>query len=458
LSDYDVIVLGGGSAGTAAAAAASEAGARTVMVNDGELGGLCLLRGCMPTKSMLAAAHATHEAEHTEPFGVTVEGPVVPDFARIMERKDRHVARFKKSKVASVEASDYDVLFARGRFVEGGGVEVDGRVMSAAGYVIATGSVTTRAEIPGIDTVQVWDSDDVMRLKQRPERLIVLGAGAVGLELAQFFARIGTQVLLVNRSALLTHHDLDCGAELTRALGDEPRLELAVPGSIDSLEPAGPGLRAHVRGCDGVRQFVADALLVAVGRRPAIDDLGLEHVGLSLGPDGCLPRDEQMRTDNPAIFVAGDTTGCRQILHLANLEGDVGGHNAAGGLPARSMDYRLEMQVIFTEPPFAQVGVTVDQARAAGLDVVTSSARFPETGRAITMGIRHGIWKLVADRASGEILGTSIVGPRADDLAHLISTIMYFRGKIDDIRALPWYHPTLAEVMIDLCRGFDSRP
>jgi pyruvate/2-oxoglutarate dehydrogenase complex dihydrolipoamide dehydrogenase (E3) component len=424
------------------------------MINDGELGGLCLLRGCMPTKSMLAAAHVAHEAEHSEPLGVAIEGPVVPDFARIMERKDRHVARFQRAKVEAVEASDYDVLFARGRFAEGGGVEVDGRVLSAGGYVLATGSVAKRVAIPGIDNVPLLDSDAVMRLTQRPERLIVLGGGAVGLELAQFFSRIGTHVVLVNRSPLLSHYDSDCGAELSGALADEPRFELVVPGSIDSLEPDGSGLRARVRTGDGVREVVVDALLVAIGRRPAIDDLGLEHVGLSLGPDGCLPRDKRMRTDDPKIFVAGDATGCRQILHLANQEGAVAGHNAAGRLPSRSMDYRLEMQVIFTDPPFAQVGATAEQARAMGSDVVTSSVRFPETGRAITMGVRHGIWKLVADRASGEILGSSIVGPRADDLAHLISTMMYYRGKIDDIRALPWYHPTLSEVMIDLGRGF----
>jgi pyruvate/2-oxoglutarate dehydrogenase complex dihydrolipoamide dehydrogenase (E3) component len=421
------------------------------MINDGELGGLCILRGCMPTKSMLAAAHAVHEAEHLEPFGATLEGRVVPDFERIMERKDGHVARFQRAKIAGVEAQDYDVLFGRARFTAEGRVAVNGSELSARRYVIATGSVPVMLPLPGLDRVPVLTSDEVMRLREQPASLLVQGAGPIGLELAQFFARVGTRVVLVNRSCCLSKLDAECGEELTRALEREPRFDLVTPGTIEELRERGSGLVARVRGPEGVREVEADALLMAAGRRAALDDLGLEHVGLSVENDR-LAHDETMRTGNPDIFVAGDATGCHQILHVANQEGRVAGHNAAVGQPRRSMDRRVGMQMVFCDPPFAQVGHSEASARAEGLDVVVGRARFPETGRAITMGAQDGLWKIVAARDGGEILGSSILGPRADDLAHLISLAMVKRVTVDEILDMPWYHPTLSEVILGIAR------
>jgi len=452
MSDYDVIVLGGGSAGTSAARAATLAGARTLVINDGELGGLCILRGCMPTKALLASAHALDETRHLDGFGVRLEGRAVPDFARIMERREALVRRFQRAKISSVESQDYEVLFGRGRFAVGGGIDVDGRRLTADRYVIATGSVPASIPIPGVEDVPVITSDDVMRLESQPRSLVVQGAGPIGLELAQFFARIGTRVLLVNRSPLLSHSDLECGEELRRALLDEPNFELAVPGKIEQLRPNGEGLVASVRrGDQNTIEFEADALLMATGRWASLDDLGLEHVGIV--PQGrILEHDATMRTSNPSVYVAGDATGSYQVLHLSNQEGSVAGHNAAGREPPQQMDYRLNMAVIFTDPPYATVGLSQTTATREGRDVVVGRAVFPETGRAVTMNARHGLWKMLADRSTGEILGSSILGPRADDLIHLISMAMHHRSTAAEICALPWYHPTLSEVILNVGR------
>ena len=452
MADYDVIVLGGGSAGSSAAAAAHDAGARTLMINDGELGGLCILRGCMPTKSMLAAAHAIHEAQHLEPFGARLEGDVVVDFAAIAARKDGHVARFKKAKVDAIDAAGYEVLDARGRFVTPGVIEAGGRRIRGKKFVISTGSNAAMLPIPGLDDVPVLTSDSVMRLTEPPKRLIVQGAGPIGLELAQFFARIGSSVVLVNRSALLSKVDADSGVELHRALEEQSNLRLAVPGKIERLSPVAAGLKAVL--ADGA-EIEADALLMAVGRDAALDGIGLDV--LDIVPErGTVPHDEAMRTSHPDVYVAGDATGRYQILHLANQEGRIAGHNAAGG-ERRDMDLRLKMEVTFTDPPFARVGMTEAEAHEAGADAIVGVARFAETGRAITMGARHGIWKLLADRDSGEILGSTILGPRADDLIHVIATLMHFRGKISDIHDLPWYHPTLSEVLLNLARDIERQ-
>ncbi len=451
MTDFDVIVVGGGSAGSSAARAASRAGARTAMINDGELGGLCILRGCMPTKAMLATAHAVHESTRLEPFGARLEGRVVVDFPQVMQRKDRQVERFKRAKIAGIESEDYDVIPARARFASDGDLTLDGRRLTAEAYVVATGSVPVSLPIDGIDQVPVWTSDDVMRLQSPPRSLLVQGAGPIGLELAQFFARIGTRVVLVNRSPLLSRFDADAGAELTSALETESNLEILAPGKIERLRKDGDGLVATLSAGGSTRSFPADALLMAAGRRAALDDLGLEHVGLRAS-HGRLEHDACMRTVNPRIFVAGDATGNYQILHLANQEGQVAGHNAAGAKPEATMDYRLAIHVVFTDPPYAQVGDTEDEALQDGRDVIVGRARFAETGRAITMETHHGIWKLFADRATGEILGSTILGPRADDLVHLVAVMMHYGARAPDIGRLPWYHPTLSEVMLDLNR------
>lgn len=456
MPDFDVIVVGGGSAGSSAARAAVEAGARTVMINEGELGGLCILRGCMPSKAMLASAHALHEASHLEPLGVRLEGEVRADFPRIMARKEALVARFQRAKIASVEAQDYEVIPGRARFAAGGGVRVGERRLTARRYVIATGSVPEPIPIPGLEEVPYLTSDEVMRLESPPASLVVQGAGPVGLELAQFFARVGTEVLLVNRSPLLYRLDAECGAELARVLKAEPRLTLAAPGRIDRVKRYGEDLLFLLDPDCGPREHRAEALLVATGRRAALEDLGLEHVGL-VPRAGRLEHDGAMRTAHPEIYVAGDATGRHQILHLANQEGVVAGHNAAAGGPERAMDYRLKMNVVFTDPPFAQVGLTGAEAAARGGEVLAGRARFPETGRAITMGVEHGLWKVFASREGGEVLGSVILGPRADDLIHLLSLVMLYRGRVPDLLDAPWYHPTLSEVMLNLVRDLAAQ-
>jgi len=240
MHNYDVLVLGGGSAGTAAAKAAVEGGARTAMINDGELGGLCILRGCMPTKAMLASAHAMHAAADTAPFGIVSDGTVSADFPAIMDRKDRMVARFKKAKIGGIESQQYDVIDARGAFHPEGGLQVGDTRMHAKRYVLAVGSVPTTIPVPGMEHVQVLTSDDVMEMRLQPASMVVQGAGPIAIEMALFFARIGTRVILVNRSRCLKLHDPDFGDEMKAALQSEPNLQIAAPGRILSIEPDRP--------------------------------------------------------------------------------------------------------------------------------------------------------------------------------------------------------------------------
>jgi pyruvate/2-oxoglutarate dehydrogenase complex dihydrolipoamide dehydrogenase (E3) component len=449
---YDVIVLGGGSAGTSAAAAAHRAGAKVAMFNKGELGGLCILMGCMPTKTMLHAAHLVHEAGHHETPGVGRTEPTI-GFAEVMANKDAKVARFKNAKLRGIEKAGYEVIDAYARFQGEDTVVADNgeSYRFTKGAVIATGSDPVIPPIAGIEEVPVWTSDDVLNLREIPESVIVLGSGAIGLELALFLARMGTKVIQASRSKILAKIDPILNEEMERVIADEPDLELVSPFRARSIAKDGDGVRFVVDTDDGERVMHAKYLVAATGRQARLDDLGLEDAGVKF-EGGRVEHDDAMRTTNPRIFVAGDATGSLQLLHVANWEGRAAGLGAAEVAGDHAVERRLDMSVIFTDPPLATIGMTEAAARAAGLPVAVAVEHFNGTGRAITMDVQHGVWKLVANAETGEILGSQILGPRADDIVHVLSTAMYYRGTVHDLMKMPWYHPTLTEVLLSLAR------
>jgi len=448
--DFDVIILGGGSAGTMAAKTAAAAGARTVMFNDGELGGLCILRGCMPTKTMLHAAHLLHHAGHHDTPGIGRAFPSV-DFFTVMANKDAKVKRFKDAKIAGIAEGGYQVIDARARF---SGVDTvvagDRNYRFRKGAVVSTGSVATIPPIPGLAECPYLTSDDVMELRVLAKSMVVLGSGAIGLEFAQFYARMGCEVHLVSRRKVATDAGPVIAEEMAATLNDEPNLTAHHPASTLAVRAGDAGIEVDIESATGKQTIHAEKLLVATGRRADVDELDLEAAGVGIDR-GRVVLGADMRSSNPRIFFAGDSSGTRLLLHVANWEGRVAGLGAAQVPGTHRVENRLHMSVVFTDPALALLGMTEATAREQGIDVLQAEAHFPETGRAITMDVKHGVLNLVTS-TKGEILGAQILGPRADDMIHVLSGIMYYHGKVQDMLEMPWYHPTLSEVLLGLAR------
>jgi len=453
--NYDVIVIGCGTGGSKAAATAAAAGARVLAIEGGEqLGGLCILRGCMPTKTLLETAHRVHDLRDAERFGIrNATGEL--DFGLQMERMRRLVARFRQAKENGIKNGGYELRWGRPRFVDRHTIELDGEKLSAKAFVLATGSRVSELPFPTGEGVDVRDSDDMFLLESPPDSVAVLGAGAVGLEFAQWLARMGTDVTLMNRSPLLRRFDLEIGEELARAF----RAEMTViVGTCPSEIVAGPGGKTTVRyerdGKD--HELHVDFVLNAVGRVPDLDGLGLEAIGLD--PGAGVAVDQRMRTPLDHVFAAGDAIGRRLILHEANLEGALAGKNAARvagvlGGEIESYDPAIPaVEVIFTDPPFATVGSTAKDCETRGIAYSDAVKRFAEQGRGIIMGAEYGMTRLLCEPGGGKILGCQILGPRADDLIHIPATVMSFGGTAKQMHAVPWYHPTLAEAFIELTR------
>jgi pyruvate/2-oxoglutarate dehydrogenase complex dihydrolipoamide dehydrogenase (E3) component len=444
--DYDIAVIGGGSGGYAAARTAVAEGLKTVVLEGGEeVGGLCILRGCMPTKALLYAAEVMHLASHTEVWGIRAD-KVGFDFAQVMARKNVLIKDFADYRRQQLSGGKFKFLRALGRFADAHTLELStGEHLTAANFVIATGSVVAPPSLPQLEDVGYLTSDTALSLARLPESLIVLGGGPVAIELAQFFARFRVRVTLVQRSAHVLHKlDDDATAELEKALRREG-MDIYTGTKLLDARRVEDGKEVAFEHNGQTVRVRAEEILFALGRVPNIASLGLEGIGVRV-EGRRIAANAQMQTSLPHIYAAGDCTGPHEIVHIAIQQGEVAARNAAHPDCMKQMDYRLLTEVVFTEPQVAVVGFTEKSARAANRPYLAASYPFNDHGKALIMEARDGFVKLLADPATGEIIGGCCVGPVGGELIHEIIAAMHKRMTVHELAAMPHYHPTLAEI------------
>ena len=444
--DFDLAVIGGGSGGYAAARSAAGAGLKTVVIEGGEqVGGLCILRGCMPTKALLYAAEVKHLAEHAATWGVQAR-KVSFDFAQVMRRKNAQIKDFADYRAQQLNAGEFKFLRAKARFLDAHTLGLsNGETLAAKYFVIATGSRVAPAPLPQLDAVGFLTSDEAVELKQLPKSLIILGGGAIAAEFAQFFARFGVRVTLIQRSGhILKEFDADAGVEMEKVFRREgiqvftgtKLLDAHRKGKLKTVSFEQGGKRLEVSAAE---------ILFALGREPNTAMLDLDCAGVKTG-DGRILAEATMRTSARHIFAAGDCTGPHEIVHVAIQQGETAAYNILKPKVPRRLDYRLLISVVFTEPQVAAVGLTERKARADGLKYLAASYPFNDHGKSIIMEAKDGFVKLLAHPKSGEILGGSCVGPVGGELIHEIAAAMAKRMTVRELAAMPHYHPTLAEI------------
>ena len=444
--DYDVAILGGGSAGYAAARTAAAAGLRTVVIESGaEVGGLCILRGCMPTKALLYAAEVLHRVRHAEPWGIRAEN-VGFDFAKVMARKNTLIKGFADDRREQLASGKFKFIRANANFLDPHTVAVSNAgPLTAAHFVIATGSTVAPPPLPQLREVGYLTSDDALQLTQLPKSLIVLGGGAVAVELAQFFARFGVHVTLLQRNAhILREFDTDAAMEIEKVFRRDG-IEVFTNTKLTDARRDGQLKTISFQHHGQPVSVSAEEILFALGRVPNTASLDLDKAGVAT-ERGRIVANEFMQTSAPHIYTAGDCTGPHEILHLAVQQGEIAAHNIAHPNAPRRMDYRLLLAVIFTEPQVAFVGLTEKTATARGVPYLTARYPFSDHGKSLIMEARDGFVKLLADPQSGEIFGGACVGPVGGELIHEIVAALAKRMTVHELAALPHYHPTLAEI------------
>lgn len=457
METFDVVVLGAGSAGENAAIALREAGRSVALVESGRVGGECPYVACVPSKAVLRSAEARVTAGELRRLGAATADPVLDDpvaaFRVAAARRDEiSEQRDDGTHAADVAAAGVVLVRGRGRVVRPGVVDVDGRELAWTDLLVGTGSSPSIPPVDGLDAVPTWTSDQALSAQDRPDALIVLGGGAVGVEQAQSFARFGTRVVLVESGPqLLGPEEPSVSARLAEALREEG-VDVRLGVQAVSAQPHGAGVRLHLSTGEPVD---ADRILVATGRAPTTDGLGLDVLGIEVGDDGALAVDEQCRVvGQDHVWAAGDVTGLAPYTHTANYQARV----VTGALLGEqvSADYGAIPRVVYTSPPVASVGQHEAQAREAGIDAVTASIDLDQVGRAVTEGEGgRGRLVLTADRATGVLIGASAVGPAAD--SWLGEAVLAVRARVplvvlaDVVHAFPtWgeaYEPAVRDLL-----------
>jgi mercuric reductase len=415
--EFDLVIVGAGSAGFAAAIKAAELGARVAMAEGGTLGGTCVNVGCVPSKTLIRAAEAQHRRVHHGFQGIpTTDGR--PDWSTVRSQKDDLVAELRQAKYWNVLRSYESVtLFEqRAEITSGHSVRLaDGRTITAGKILVTTGASPWAAPIPGLANVGYLDNVTAMALERLPESLIVIGASAVGLELAQMFARLGVKVTVIEAlPRVVPAEDPDVGI----ALGDYLQEEgLEVHAGVQIQQVGRAGDRYTVSFKEGSRTHAARAeqMLVATGRRANSTGLGLETVGATLGKKGEIVVNELLQTANPDIYAAGDVIGDPMFVYVAAYGGTLAAENALTG-NGRRYDLTALPKVTFTDPAVASVGLTEDQARAQGIEPLVSKLPLEHVPRALAARDTRGFVKLVADAANKKIIGAHVLAAEAGEM------------------------------------------
>ena len=454
--EYDLAVIGAGSAGFSAAITAAREGARVALIGHGTIGGTCVNVGCVPSKTLIRAAEAVHAGQWAGRFPGLSAAASVTDWPALMAAKDALVATLRQQKYADLlpayETIDY--IEGQARFADGA-IIIAGVPLRAARTVIATGSAPAMPDIPGIGDIPILTSTSALELPERPDSLLVIGGGYIGCELAQLFARLGSQVTLVTRSRLLPEAEPEVSDALTGYLRDEGITVRARLGYRDIQQTAaGVALSIDVEG--RAERLFARHALVATGRRPHTDGLGLVEAGIELDERGAIIVDDHMRTSLAGVYAAGDVTNRDAFVYMAAHGAKVAARNALTSDDTATYDNHAMPWVVFTDPQVAGVGLTEAAARAAGYTVRTSSITLDQVPRALAARDTRGLIKLVADAQTNVLLGGQILAPEGCDAVQTLVLAIAHGMTVDALAETLFPYLTTVEGLKLAALGFNT--
>jgi len=450
----DFLVIGGGSAGYAAARTAHEEGLSVIVIEGGEdVGGLCILRGCMPSKALIESANRMQTLRRADEFGLRAEN-IAFDGSAIINRKRRLIKEFADYRKDQFEDGRFEFLRGRAAFTDPTHVEAtlfDGttEAIEFKSCLISTGSVIAAPPIAGLEETGYITSDHALELEEIPESIIVLGGGPIALELVHFYAALGVRTTIIQRSPhVLSSNDADIAEALERAYRARG-IEIYTCIQLEKIESHEGSKRVTFEQLGETVTVEAAEILLALGRRPATESLNLSAARIEL--DGRqIGTQPNQQTSNPVVFAAGDVAGPHEIVHIAIQQGEIAARNASrilrGEKPSEETDYRLLTFVAFTEPQVAVTGTGERDLLEKGIPHRIARHPFDDHGKSLVMGEPEGFVKLITHAQTGEILGGACVGPHASDLIHEITVAMAFHATAAQLAKIPHYHPTLSEI------------
>ncbi|BCH15083.1 FAD-containing oxidoreductase [Mesorhizobium sp. L-2-11] len=442
---FDAIIIGAGQAGPPLAGRLTAAGMSVALIERKLVGGTCVNTGCMPTKAMVASAYAAHLARRAADYGVTLSGPVGVDYTAIKARKDK-VTNDARGNLESWIAGMERCTLYRGhaRFETAETVRIGDELLSAEKIFINTGGRASVPDLPGVDDIPFLTNSSMMNLDVLPRHLVVVGGSYVSLEFAQMFRRFGSEVTVIEKSPrLIGREDEDVSAAILSIFENE---NIAVHLGADDISFARQGNEIAVTFTAGEAPAVGSHVLLAVGRTPNTDDLGLDKPGVAVDKRGFIVVDDQLRTSVPGIWAMGDCNGKGAFTHTSYNDYEIVAANLLDNDPRKVSD-RIEAYALYTDPPLGRCGMTEAAVRKSGRRALVGQRPMTRVGRAVEKGETQGFMRILADADTNEILGCSVLGPGGDEAIHCVLDLMYAKAPISTLARAMHIHPNVSELL-----------
>jgi pyruvate/2-oxoglutarate dehydrogenase complex dihydrolipoamide dehydrogenase (E3) component len=447
MPQFDSIVIGTGQSGPALARRLVAEGRKVAVIERKHFGGTCVNNGCTPTKAMVASAYAAHVARRHADYGVTIGGPIAVDMKAVKARKDAIVAPSRNGVERSLKSLDGCTVFqGHGAFVSPREVKVGETVLEAPQIFINVGGRASVPPIPGLDTVPYLTNSSMMDLDVLPDHLIVIGGSYIGLEFAQIFRRFGSKVTVIEMAPrLIAREDEDVSMGVADILEAEG-IALRLNAMCLSAKRVGGGIGVHVECTEGAPDVIGSHLLLAVGRRPNTDDLGLDKAGVATDARGFITVDEQLRTSVPGIWALGDCNGRGAFTHTSWNDYEIVAANLFDNDPRKVSD-RITAYALYTDPPLGRCGMTEADVRKSGRPALIATMPMEDVSRAFEKGETQGFMKVLVDRESKQFLGASFLGLNGDEIIHTVLDQMYAKAPCTVMARAMHIHPTVSELL-----------
>jgi pyruvate/2-oxoglutarate dehydrogenase complex dihydrolipoamide dehydrogenase (E3) component len=444
---FDAIIIGTGQAGPSLARRLVAAGRKVAVVERKHFGGTCVNNGCTPTKAMVASAHAAHVARRHADYGVTIGGPIGVDMKAIKARKDAIVAPSRSGVERSLKTLDGCTVFqGHAAFVGPKAVKVGETALQANEIFINVGGRPMVPPMPGLDQVAYLTNESMMDVDFLPQHLIVIGGSYIGLEFAQMFRRFGSQVSVIETAPrLIAREDEDVSMSVADVLEGEG-IGLRLNATCLSVQRHPEGIAVNVDCTQGPPQIVGSHLLLAVGRRPNTDDLGLEKAGVQTDARGFITVDEKLQTNVPGIYALGDCNGRGAFTHTSYNDFEIVAGNLLDG-EQRSVRDRFTAYALYTDPPLGRCGMTETEVRNSGRPALIATMPMEDVSRAFEKGETNGFMKILVDRETRQFLGASFFGLNGDEIIHTVLDQMYARAPTTVMARAMHIHPTVTELV-----------
>jgi pyruvate/2-oxoglutarate dehydrogenase complex dihydrolipoamide dehydrogenase (E3) component len=443
---YDAIIIGAGQAGPALAKRLTDAGRTVAFIERHLFGGTCVNTGCTPTKTLVASARVARQARRAAEYGVHIEGVVSVDLRKVKSRKDAIVARSRSGVESALRSMERcTVIRGHARFESANSVRV-GEVSLTARQIFINAGGRAHVGIPGAERVPYLTNTSILELEELPRHLLIVGGSYIGLEFAQMFRRFGSEVTLIEKGArLIPREDEDISAVIEDILKEEG-VAIRTGAECIRLEQRGTEIAVAVECESGPPEVLGSHVLLAIGRRPNTDDLGLHQAGVAVDPRGFIVVDDQLQTNVPGIYALGDCNGRGAFTHTAYNDYEIVAANLLDG-ESRSVRDRVACYGLFIDPPLGRAGMTDSEARASGRKLRFSKRPMTRVNRAVEKGETQGFMKIVVDAQSDEILGAAILGVGGDEAVHAILDIMSAKAPYTTLQRTVHIHPTVAELI-----------